>query len=89
MMLAEINILDQNFIKTISLLKKINNKDNPSLNLYKMLLISYSNIEDYDGEINTSIEIINKFPFDTLGYESLALAYLDTEQYIKAIEILD
>jgi len=89
MMLAEINILDQNFIKTISLLKKIKNKENPSLDLYKMLLISYSNTEDYDGEINTSIEIINKFPFDTLGYESLALAYLDTEEYIKAIEVLD
>ena len=89
MMLAEINILNKNFIESIELLNTIKTENRNSLDIYKMLLISYSNIEDYENETNLSLKIIKEFPFETLGYESLAISYLETGEYIKAIEILN
>ena len=89
MMLAEINIFNNDFFKAIELLNRVKSKGDISLDLYKMLLISYSNVEDYHNEINLSSEIIEKFPFETLGYESLAISYLETGQYINAVEILN
>ena len=89
MMLAEISILDQNFLKAIELLNKIKiNKDTP-FEFYKMLLIAYSNIEDYDNEIAVSIKLIENFPFEAIGYESLAISYLELGKYADAIEVLN
>ena len=89
MMLAEINILNKNFIESIELLNRIKDIHSNSIDLFRMLLISYSNLGDYQREIDLSIEIINKFPFETIGYESLAISYLETNQYVDAIEILN
>ena len=89
MMLAEINIFNKNFLKAIELLNRIEITDDTPLDLYKMLLISYSNLEDYNNEIDISLEIITKFPFDPIGYESLAISYLETGEYIQAIEVLN
>jgi len=89
MMLAEINIFNKNFLEAIELLNRVKITEDTPLDLYKMLLIAYSNIEDYESEISISNEIIKKFPFDPIGYESLAIAYLETTKYISAIEVLN
>ena len=89
MMLAEIHIFNKNFFEAVELLDRIEIGDETPIELYKMLLICYSNLGDYDNEIRLSQDVIQKFPFDPIGYESLALSYLDTAKYIKAIEVLN
>ncbi len=89
MMLGEIKLLNKNFTEAIHLLNTIKTHENNSLDLYRMLLISYSNIGDYENEILLSIEIIEKFPFETIGYESLAISYLEKGEYINTIDILN
>ena len=89
MMLAEINILDKNFLKALDLLNRVNITDDIPLDLYRMLLICYSNLEDYENEIRISSKIVKNFPFDPLGYESLAISYLETADYMNAIEVLN
>ena len=89
MMLAEIKILNKNFNEAIKLLNSIKEDKNNSLDLYQMLLISYSNIGDYANEMLLSLEIINNFPYESLGYESLAISYLENGEYINAIDILN
>ena len=85
MMLAEINIIEENFLETIELLNKINITDETPLEVYKMFLISYSNLGDYENEIIISSKIIEKFPFEPIGYESLSISYLESARYMDAI----
>ena len=89
MMLAEIKILNKHFTEAIHLLNTIKTHDNNSFDLYRMLLISYSNIGDYENEILLSTEIIENFPFESIGYESLAILYIEKGEYINTIDILN
>ena len=89
MMLAEIYISNNNFFEAIELLDRIAITDETPLELYRMLLICYSSVEDYDREINLSYDIIQRFPFEPIGYESLAISYLEIGEYVKAIGILN
>ena len=48
----------------------------------------YKDLEDYKNEIQIGSLMVEKFPFEPIGYESLAIAYLEVGNYIDAIEIL-
>ena len=89
MILAEINISKEKFLDAIALLNSIQITEKTPLDFYKMLLICYSNLNDYKNEIRLSNEIILKFPDNPIGYESLAISYLSNSNYIKAIDILN
>lgn len=88
-MLAEISILEKDFLRAITLLNKVKDAGKMSLDVYKMFLISYSNLGDYENEIRIGKQIINDFPYETLGYESLAISHLELGNYIRAVKVLN
>ena len=87
--LAEFYIYLNDFNESKNILKTIiNNLDlNPSL--YNLILITYSNLSDYDAVLSFSEQYINLFPNDKDGYENKAIALLKLKKNNELVNLLE
>ena len=71
-----------------SILQPISETVNYSLDILRMLLISFSSLAQIEKEIDVSQTLLNEYPELSVGYEALSFAYLKSGSNEKAVKIL-
>ena len=86
--ISELHLKAEQFQEVIDILNPLYEKGYFSLNILRMLLISYSMLEKYEKEIELGKMLVLKYPDLAIGYEALSVSYLQSESNEAAIEIL-
>ena len=86
--LGELYLLNKQFDHVITTLEPIYQSGNHSLEVLRLMLITYSTIGKVAGQIDISLTLTEEFPDLSIGYEALSFAYMDAGEEVNALNIL-
>jgi len=89
LILAEIYAYLNEFKESKNILNPIIDSLDLNSSLYKLLLITYSNLSDYNTILKFSENYINLFPKDKDGYENKAIALLKMKKNNELVNFLE
>jgi len=86
--LSELQFKSEQFEEVINILQPIYENGNYSLDILRMLLISYSSLGQIEKEVNVSKTLLNEYPELSVGYEALSFGYIQLGSNEKAVQVL-
>ena len=86
--LSELYLRSEQFDEVIGILQPIYKSGNYSLEILRMLLISFSSLGEIENEIDVSQILIEEYPELPVGYKALSYAYMQSGSNEKAVKIL-
>ena len=86
--LSELHLNAGQFEEVINILNPLYENNQYSLDILRMLLISYSMLGHSEKEISVGKTIVNGYPDLTVGYEALSFSYLQSGSNEKAMKVL-
>ena len=86
--LSELYLNAGHFEEVINILYPMYEDNEYSLDILRMLLISYSMMGYYEEEILIGKTLVEEYPDLTVGYEALSYSYLQSGLNRKAIEVI-
>ena len=86
-LLAQYYINSKEFLKSITILETIESRFD-SIELHKLMLLVYRRLNNSEQQIKMSEKIIQLYPNEKLGYDSLALLYITNNNFKDAYSIV-
>ena len=86
--LGELYLLNKQFNHVIITIEPIYQSGNHSLDVLRLLLITYAENGNLEGQLAVSLTLTEEYPKLPFGYETLSSTYLGTSNEVDAINVL-